>query len=204
MFERARAKQNTLTLLAFFWLVFCHPYYLCWELFGFKSCNLKTECYLYVKLLLYHYYKIHQHMLIWLLLQYAHCCNNINQLFYKIIYIYKTFNNVYTTDLSLQQFFLSLWRRSIKIFVIRLNAKTVCPLLESTYCKDCAQYIEVLQQETFIWPFHTHVPVVRHFFEFFCIQATLLIIILFHSNPRSRDVWCISFLGKKITNFFFF
>ena len=105
MFERARAKQNTLTLLAFFWLVFCHPYYLCWELFGFKSCNLKTECYLYVKLLLYHYYKIHQHMLIWLLLQYAHCCNNINQLFYKIIYIYKTFDNVYTTDLSLQQFF---------------------------------------------------------------------------------------------------
>ena len=60
---------------------------------------------IYVKLLLYHYYKIHQHMLIWLLLQYAHCCNNINQLFYKIIYIYKTFNNVYTTDLSLQQFF---------------------------------------------------------------------------------------------------
>ena len=44
-------------------------------------------------------------MLIWLLLQYARCCNNINQLFYKIIYIYKTFNNVYTTDLSLQQFF---------------------------------------------------------------------------------------------------
>ena len=35
------------------------------------------------------------------------------------------------------------------------------------------------------------------FFEFFWTQATLLIIIQFHSNLRSRKVGCISFLGEK-------
>ena len=35
------------------------------------------------------------------------------------------------------------------------------------------------------------------FFECLCTQATLLIIIRFHSYLRSREVYCISFLGKK-------
>ena len=35
------------------------------------------------------------------------------------------------------------------------------------------------------------------FFECLCTQATLLIIIRFHSYLRSREVYCISFLGGK-------
>ena len=37
------------------------------------------------------------------------------------------------------------------------------------------------------------------FFKFFCTQATLLIIIQFHSNLHRREVCCISFLGKRQT-----
>ena len=69
------------------------------------------------------------------------------------------------------------------------------------------QQISIFFPLKFFWgnPFTPSVWFSDTFFKCFCTQATLLKIIRFHSNLRSREVCCISFLGgKNKTSLFFF
>ena len=69
------------------------------------------------------------------------------------------------------------------------------------------QQISIFFPLKFFWgnPFTPSVWFSDTFFKCFCTQATLLKIIRFHSNLRSREVCCISFLVKKteLVNLFY-